>query len=332
MDPHGSKDHAMTLLLQQFASPGPAENASKDRVSRMVGIVVIGRNEGERLHRALASARDQTEQIVYVDSGSNDASVAWARERGVETVELDANRPFTAARARNAGFARLLARWPDIGIVQFIDGDCELAPGWVSVAFVTLMSRPDLAIVFGRRRERFRDATVYNRLCDMEWDGAPGFVQSCGGDSAMRVEALRAVGGFRETLIAGEEPDLCHRLRRDGWLIERIADDMTVHDASMTRWQQLWQRNRRSGFAGAEAWRLRGREDPRLFRSVLSNIMWAIPPAWPLWPVLWLRVARRSGGLYATHIMLGKVPHAVGQLEYWLRPRSERHIQLIEYK
>lgn len=310
----------------------PVVVADRARAAPCVGIVVIGRNEGARLHLALASAGREAERVVYVDSGSYDASVAWARAHGFDTVELDPGLPFTAARARNAGLARLLSRWPQLDLVQFMDGDCELIPGWLEAAIDALMLDPWTAVVFGRRRERFPDATVFNRLCDMEWDGKPGRASSCGGDAMMRVTAFRQAGGFRDSLIAGEEPDLCHRLRRCGWRVTRLPGEMTLHDAAMTRWTQWWQRNRRSGFAGAEAWHLRGRQDPGLRRYIWSNLLWALPLAWPFWPILWVRVARRSNAIYATHIVLGKLPHAVGQIDYIVGKSRSRTSQLIEYK
>jgi glycosyltransferase involved in cell wall biosynthesis len=327
VDPHRTRDRLVNDLELLVA---PAE-ATAPSVAE-VGIVVIGRNEGARLPIALESAREQAQRVVYVDSGSRDGSVAWARDHGFDVIELDRTQPFTAARARNAGCARLIERWPDLAIVQFLDGDCELATGWIGTAVARLSSNSALAVVFGRRRERFRDATIFNRLCDMEWDGAPGLVRTCGGDAAMRTVAFLTVGGFRETLIAGEEPDLCHRFRRDRWEIERLSAEMTQHDAAMTHWTQWWQRNRRSGFAGAEAWHLRGSEDRGLIRHVLSNLFWGLPPLWPLWPVLWLRVWQRSGALYATHITLGKLPHAQGQLEYFLGKNRKKRRSIIEYK
>jgi glycosyltransferase involved in cell wall biosynthesis len=69
------------------------------------GLVAIGRNEGERLRRCLISAQGVYDHVVYVDSGSSDDSVALAESFGAVVVVLDTARPFTAARARNAGFA-----------------------------------------------------------------------------------------------------------------------------------------------------------------------------------------------------------------------------------
>ena len=61
------------------------------------------------------------DRIVYVDSGSTDGSVAWAKAQGVDVVELDLKLGFTAARARNAGFARLGELASQLEYVQFVD-------------------------------------------------------------------------------------------------------------------------------------------------------------------------------------------------------------------
>ena len=77
-------------------------------VTPELGVVVIGRNEGQRLARCLQSQAERTDSVVYVDSGSTDGSVALAQSLGVQVLALDPRTPFTAARARNEGFAALL--------------------------------------------------------------------------------------------------------------------------------------------------------------------------------------------------------------------------------
>ena len=237
---------------------------------------------------------------------------------GATVVELSSDDPFTAARARNAGVARLSEFTAPIAYVQFIDGDCELQPQWVEKARDFLDNNPAVAVVCGRRRERYPEASRYNRLCDMEWDTPVGPTDSCGGDLLVRLIAFDAVGGFSPELIAGEEPDLCFRLRQKGWGIHRLDAEMTIHDAAMTRAGQWWQRSARSGYATAEAYHRRGTQEPALKRQVLSNILWSLPIAWPIWPFLWLRVQRRRGALYASHVVLGKIPHLFGQMKFWL--------------
>lgn len=295
------------------------------RPSTDAGFVIIGRNEGARLALCIESVKRDALRIVYVDSGSSDGSVALARAQGLIVVELDRSSPFTAARARNAGLDALRGRFPGLAYVHFIDGDCELVEGWLSAALAAIRVDTNVAAVCGRRRERFPEHSPYNRLCDKEWDTPVGIAPTVGGDALFRIDAFLSAGGFDPMLIAGEEPDLCHRIRQLGWRIWRIDRDMTLHDAAMTRFAQWWQRNRRSGYATAEA--LVRRADPTLWREVVSNTAWSLPLLWGLWPLLWLRICWRNGPLAASFMTLGKLPHMQGQIDY-LRKRR----RLIEYK
>jgi glycosyltransferase involved in cell wall biosynthesis len=331
-------------------------------------VVVIGRNEGERLVRCLNSVRPLCDAVVYVDSGSSDDSVPAARRLGVEVVELDLAVPFTAARARNEGFRRLRELHPGVECVQFVDGDCELVPGWIPAALRALLELPTTAVVCGRRRERFRDATLYNRLCDLEWDTPVGEAEACGGDALMRATAFERAGGFDPSLIAGEEPDLCFRLRGLGYRVLRIEADMTLHDASMTRIGQWWRRMMRGGYAAANSCGRRGTAAPRIDRrSVRGAIVWvvALPIALLIWT--WLastrgtltelcaapliavglvcvqiaRIALRrpspgngaaDAWLYGASCMAAKLPQSLGMIRY-LRDRARRQRPvLIEYK
>ncbi len=321
-----------------------------DRPPPPIDAVVIGRNEGARLIACLDSLSGQVRRIVYVDSGSSDGSVAAARARGAEVVELDLARPFTAARARNAGLTRLGAAKGEDALVQMVDGDCSLDPDWLRRAARFLQENPRVAVVCGRRRERHPDASLYNRLCDIEWDTPPGEALACGGDALMRRAALDAVGGYRETLIAGEEPELCLRLRREGWAVWRLEAEMTLHDAQMTRFSQWWRRSRRAGHAFAEGAYLHGaaperhwvRETRRalLWGAVLPLFLLAFLPLFPTGAALValvyllqaLRLARRDGILRAGFSLLGKLAEAQGVLEFHLNRLAGRNRGLIEYK
>jgi glycosyltransferase involved in cell wall biosynthesis len=126
-------------------------------------VVVIGRNEGDRLRACLRSLQ-YVPYRVYVDSGSTDGSQGLARSMGFELVELGTPPNFTAARARNAGFQRLLELAPHTELVQMVDGDCEVRAEWLEEAARAILSEERLAAVFGRRRERFPEASVYNML------------------------------------------------------------------------------------------------------------------------------------------------------------------------
>lgn len=196
---------------------------------QQIGVVAIGRNEGNRLKECLLSVLGEGITVVYVDSGSTDGSVALARSLNVHVVELDLSIGFTAARARNAGFEHLLQVNPSIEFVQFVDGDCRVVQGWLQRAANEMVAHPEVVVVCGRRREEFPQNSIYNRLCDIEWDTPVGEAKACGGDAMMRVSALKQVGGFNPSLIAGEEPELCVRLRQNGGKIMRINAEMTCH-------------------------------------------------------------------------------------------------------
>ncbi len=315
-----------------------------------VGAVVIGRNEGDRLVRCLASATEQADRVVYVDSGSTDGSQQAAKAVGATCVELDQSQPFTAARARNAGFDILQKDPVPVQFVQFIDGDCELQPSWIEAARSFLAETPTAAVACGRRRERFPEASVYNRLIDQEWDTPVGQTRACGGDALMRSKALSAVGGFDPALIAGEEPELCVRLRAAGWSIWRLDEEMTLHDAALTRFAQWWNRNRRAGHAYGEGAAMHGSPPERhCVRETRSALAWgAVFPllvvtgtlvtSWSLalllvWPAQVLRlVSRGMDPTRALFITLGKIPEAQGIIGYWWGRFRKRQAALIEYK
>lgn len=213
------------------------------------GCIIIGRNEGERLIRCLNSVCEQFAIVVYVDSGSTDNSVESAVAAGAKVVELDMSLPFTAARARNTGLNFLIQQMPSIEFVQFIDGDCELVSSWPHVALNFLEAHPEFAIVCGRRRERNPDSSIFNALCDHEWNTPIGEASACGGDALMRISALIEINAYNSNLIAGEEPEMCHRLRMSGWKIYRLDEEMTLHDAAIFSFAQWWKRASRGGYA-----------------------------------------------------------------------------------
>jgi len=324
-----------------------------------VCIVVIGRNEGQRLRTCLASAARTGLPVVYVDSGSTDDSLALARAPGVDTLALDPSRPFTAGRGRNEGLRRLLERNRDVELVQFIDGDCELHPGWIEKGVAALSATPRATAVCGRVRERFRDATIYNRLCDLEWDQPPGEIDSCGGNALWRAPVFLKAGGFDPTLIAGEEADLCLRVRASGWTVLRVDAEMVLHDAAMTRFAEWWRRAFRVGYAYTEGWYRTARSPERLWtRETRSTLFWGVfvplaaftlllpTSGWSLlalggYPTLALRVRRqvsrrglspRDANLYAVFCVLAKFPAALGLLQFVALRLARRTQRVVDWR
>ncbi|GAB6060099.1 glycosyltransferase [Desulfonatronum parangueonense] len=337
-----------------------------------VGLVVIGRNEGERLRGCLESLQGQGGPLVYVDSGSTDGSTELARNLGTDVVDLDMARPFSMARARNVGFQRVRELVPDVKYVHFFDGDCSVVSGWVETALRFLKDHPEVAAVCGRRRERYPERSIYNAMADREWDAPLGGVASVGGDALYRVAAFSSVNGFDETLIAGEEPELCFRLRRAGWKIQRIPGEMTVHDAQILRFGQWWRRMVRGGYGSMDVYqrclKVGGAKSDVPFAAMvrstrtwtmgwsalvvilvlisaffagMTGVLLALAIALMMWTTQVLRIARKEGAwrhdrrqalLFGLLTMLGKWAQLVGHLRHARDHRAGRQARLIEYK
>ncbi len=317
---------------------------------RKVGIVVIGRNEGMRLVNCLSAlicGPVPASRIIYVDSASSDGSPETAAAMGFPVVRLSADHPMSAARARNAGFDALRRAAPEIDYVQFLDGDCILAEGWIDIGARHLEQRGDLAIVCGALRERDAHTSVYKRLCAMEWAVPEGDVASCGGIFMVRAVAFEQAGGFNASLIAGEEPELCLRLRALEWGILRISDEMALHDAAIQSFAQWWRRTARGGFGASQvAWAHRSAaadEDKRLLASAAfwSGVLpltavtatWMHPAALgllALYPAQVCRIALRKSPadrdawLYAAFMMIAKAPTLIGMLRFTKRVAFEQ--------
>ena len=227
---------------------------------KKLGIVIIGRNEGDKLKVCLNRCKTYTEKIVYVDSGSTDDSVDFAKSLGIDIIELDLSVPFSAGRARNSGYFHLQENYTELEYTQFIDGDCELENNWLVQGISFLDKETHYAIVAGRVRERFPDASIYNRLCDLEWDTPTGEVEECGGIFMIRNSAFQEIKGFNPSVIAGEEPDLCYRLTKAKWKIYRLSDPMVLHDAQLAKFSQWKRRAIRSGHAYAQGYYLHREE------------------------------------------------------------------------
>ena len=331
-----------------------------------IGVVTIGRNEGERLIRCLQSILAQLPPegiVVYVDSGSTDQSCPAARELGVEVVELDMSIPFTASRARNAGFKRLQEKDPTIEYVQFLDGDTELLEGWLIAAIEAFKNNPNTVAVCGWRRELFPEQSIYNRVVDVEGrlagNGKIGPVGSFEGSFLIRTEAFVNVGGYNNQVIAAEDDELSIRLRQTGGIIWRINRNSVTHDANIHSIWQWWQRSKRTGYAYAQVSSLHGAPPERKFiREIRRTWLWgAIIPisafvlapityglslmALLRYPVTTLRLFyktkqygfppkhRLAWGLSCT---MAAFPEVVGALKFYRDHLRHKRPEIIEYK
>jgi cellulose synthase/poly-beta-1,6-N-acetylglucosamine synthase-like glycosyltransferase len=308
-----------------------------------VGFVVIGRNEGARLEQCLRSVHAISHRVVYADSASTDGSPELAAKLGAAIVTVPPDGQLSAARGRNAGYAELKRLFPECDAVQFLDGDCILQDGWIEAALTFLRGHPEVAVVCGRRFEAYPNASVYNALCDQEWNTPVGEATECGGDALIRMEAFDQVGGYRAELRAGEEPEMTARMRAAGWKIWRIDAPMTEHDAKILTLRQWLRRTQRGGYGYAQAWQATKALPTRLYaRNLRSAFIWAFtiplivvvvallmksPLILLAIPVLYglqfLRIGGKthSGRLRWTSaglLLLAKFPEAIGAIRYFV--------------
>ncbi|WP_374882535.1 glycosyltransferase [Microseira sp. BLCC-F43] len=329
-------------------------------MSNKIGVVVIGRNEGSRLVRSLNSVVGESRPVVYVDSGSTDSSCAFARSIGVEVVELDMSIPFTAARARNAGFERLRQLHPTVEYVQFIDGDCEVIEGWLIAGAETLEAKPDVVAVCGWTCERHPERNIYTRICNIEWHMGPvGEISNFGGNVMIRADALAAVGGFNPSVIAAEDDELGVRLRQAGGKLLRLDRDSVLHEVDMDRLWQWWQRAKRCGYAFAQVSQLHGAPPERKFvKDIRQTWLWGfIMPLVALilmlptgglsliifarYPLTALKVAYKTkkrgfswadGFAWGVSCAMSAFPQVLGVVQYLRVSLITKQHQIIEYK
>jgi GT2 family glycosyltransferase len=324
-----------------------------------VAIVAIGRNEGERLKPSLRAALRDAKLVVYVDSDSTDGSAEFARSVGCRVVSLDPSQLISAPRGRNEGFACVMENAPDTPFVQFVDGDCELEEGWIQLAARTLSERPDAGVVCGRVREIHPEASVYNRLCDLEWRQPAGEILSSSGRFMGRAGVFKDVGGFRADVQVAEDEEFCIRVRQQGWKILMIDAPMARHDAAITSFRQWWRRNRRAGRGYAQVAALHGGEERYFVQHRRRILIWglALPVAalaaapfthgislpvllcvYALQYVHIVRGCRKRGWasgdawVYGFFTVISRFPVLQGFLEYYWRRMRRRAMTIIEYK
>ncbi len=327
-----------------------------------VSVVVIGRNEGDRLRRCLLSVQAMAPggfqvEVIYVDSGSTDASVALAESLGARAIALHPEHP-TAALGRNAGWCAARGE-----VVLFLDGDTEVDPHFVRDA-LHHFADPAVAVVWGHRREKQPITSVYDRALDLDWVYPPGPAPFCGGDALFRRDVLSAMDGFDATLVAGEEPELCGRILAAGFIVLHIDHAMTLHVLGIRSFGQYWKRATRAGHAYAEvaarfagtpgglwsadlrrnrvrAGMLCGAGLLGLCGSVAARSAWPLAAAAGLlgllaartgWKARWKSPDRVTLLLYGLHSQVQQLPIAWGQVQFLLNRRRGRRAGVFEYK
>lgn len=331
---------------------------------KKLAVVVIGRNEGERLRRCLQSVEQMRKpeggfECVYVDTASEDGSAELAEAMGIAAVRVFPENP-SAAYARNAGWRAVSAEF-----VLFLDGDSQIEGDFV-VRALERFEDPKVAIVWGRLREAYPAVSIYNRLMDVQWiclrtlPEGPSFYGT--GIGLVRRSALEAVNGFDNKMINGQNTEMGRRMQAIGYVILHVGVPMVRHDAEMLRLAHYWRRFFREGYSYARLLEVfRARKEPLFrfeFSAAFGLLMLAGPPltllaalAFRSWGVpaaallvltgLIVRTAARYRGrtanwadalLFGLHWHIKVIPNFLGHLAYHNDKRLGQTRGLMEYR
>ncbi len=137
-----------------------------------ISVIIPSWNRVDLVRSVLASLRNQTrqpDQIIIVDNGSTDDSVAVARDLGAEVLSLAKNIGFAAAV--NRGIAHTSGEW-----VVILNNDVLLAPDWIgNIVASTEQGGAEFAV--GKLLQNNSQGTV-----DGSWDlvSRGGYAWRCG--------------------------------------------------------------------------------------------------------------------------------------------------------
>jgi glycosyltransferase involved in cell wall biosynthesis len=219
-------------------------------VSVVVPVLDQARELSQQLEHVLGQESGTPFEVVVADNGSTDDSVpvahAFARaDERVVTVDASA-RPGPAA-ARNIGVSAATG-----DALVFCDADDVVAPGWLAACVRALEDCDAVAGTFD-----FASLSGGSSAAGVDVYSAEhfGFLPAgLGANLAVRADAFRAVGGFDESMRAGEDIDLCWRLQLAGYEFTSTPDAVVAKreraDAAARNRQQF----------------AYGRHDARLYR------------------------------------------------------------------
>ena len=299
--------------------------------------------------------------IIYVDSGSSDNSVEIAKPLVNCVHQLDPATPFSAARARNEGCQHLTTLFPSLQYIQFVDGDCVIDEGWLTAAQAAIEQDEKRAAVIGHLQELNPDASIYNRMCAMEWRSPAGELTNfgaLGGISMIRADVFKQLGGFKANVIAGEDSEFGVRLSLAGYKVVKIDHIMAVHDANISTFQQWWKRAVRGGHAIGQRADLNGATIAKdcvkerkstlvwgVFLPIVALILLIFAGCWSfliLLAYVFLAIKvyfyRRKQGensrdafTYAQFMPFVKIANGLGLLKFYVN-KFKQSYEIIEYK
>ncbi|HLH73097.1 MAG TPA: glycosyltransferase family 2 protein [Chloroflexota bacterium] len=214
-----------------------------------VSVVIVNYNGRELLAECLESLRRQTYrlyEVIVVDNGSTDGSVAWLREQfpEVKLVSLPENRGF--AGGSNAGIAAAQGEF-----VATLNNDTIVAPNWLEELVCAMADQPDVGMVsakmlFWHQPKMVNTTGIAIDRTGIAWDRHGGWADDLmetpvevfgpsGGAALYRRAMLDDIGVFDEDFFCYlEDVDLAWRARLAGWRCLYAPKARVIHHHSAT--------------------------------------------------------------------------------------------------
>jgi glycosyltransferase involved in cell wall biosynthesis len=198
-----------------------------------VSVIVIGRNEAQRIERCLRSvfaslkSRDDCE-VIYVDSASEDDTVAIASRFPIRILQLRQSWKLSPSAGRYIGYQHARGKY-----LLFVDGDSLLFKRWLGKACEYLEQNPACGGVGGIMHQAYlsRSGTCIAVVKNYFSQNPAAPVQaamSLSGIAMYRKDAMKKAGTFNPFLTTGEECELALRIRNVGYSLARIYEPMCV--------------------------------------------------------------------------------------------------------
>lgn len=221
--------------------------ATGRRVVLCVPTLNAGRHWPEWLSRTLEALSQVGGSLRVIDSSSEDDTAALARAQRVETQVID-RAGFDHGGTRNLALETLFEEaCHDDDIVIFMTQDALVDGPHTLKALVSGFDHPEVGAIYGRQLPH-SDATpiaAHARLFNYpphshrvlpsrmgEYGIKAAFLSNS--FTAYRVTALKAVGGFPERTILGEDMIAGARLLGAGWQLAYCAEARVFHSHNLS--------------------------------------------------------------------------------------------------
>ena len=214
-------------------------------------LILPARNPGAQFGQWLAALAEQETppaQVLVIDSQSSDHTADKARQQGYQVHGISVQE-FNHGATRNLGVTLLD---DDIDIAVFMTQDALLHTPQALGTLVAAFAHPNVAAAYGRQlpHENANPLAAHARLFNYPRESAlksrhdidrlgikTAFLSNA--FAAYRIETFKALGGFPENIILGEDMHLAARIILAGYDIAYCADAQVRHSHNYSARQEM---------------------------------------------------------------------------------------------